>query len=753
MPSLRLAHGWLLLTCTLASCVRQEELWITGGEKAPLPPGTRSVVLGASSVAGTLELYALEPPFALSVVRDPEARLIAQAFDRDLAALDLTVGRLAEIPGSGGRPAPTPLATYVAEAGRAFAPALTGPDLVFPPHDWSAILSAGRCGEGLHYIGSTCGSTVAFALSPPERPRLRDEGQCPPGWAPKPYAISNAGAAPIEVCEPPPRLSCAPGTQQGAGDAQCRPIGDPCPSAGPFPPGRSTTSTTVFVLAGAAGPADGSREHPYATLREGSAEAERRGARALVLGRGSYAEGLSLSGTVDVVGACSAETIIQGTLTLTAHRGRVANLSVAARDVAPLVVERGSHSALEGVQITASSSISDDSHVFDSALAVLGSALLLPDAGRWGLHGARLSLTDSTYRGQLHGDSSELSVVRSAIIGTGGPITASNSTVSVDQSYVAIPLHSLNGRLEVRRSWLLGTAIAELAHQRSIYAQGGALLVSKVTIDHRRGIVSVPQAFPGQAQIGLDVHAAVAPAQLSDLLVLMPPQAVDPPAIVSMGIALFDASPAPHRVERTIVQDASYAGFFLQDARANLSDVEIHRSTNYGILGTLAELQATRVEITECLGGGLAMKDGSASLSDLGIIAPRIVGLVVQGDGPFVGSRLRVVSERAAGIAVRAEEASKNPVNLVLRELDVEGPFAAGLQLGSGTGVQLTHFRIDGVSLGADLVGRSEHRSLSKGTIRAEETGLNVAAELGELAPLLEAVGVTAPRPIERSED
>lgn len=738
--------GWLLLACTWMSCLRQEELWITGNNE-PLPPATRAIVLGASRTAGNLELYALEAPFALSVARDPELRLVAWAFDRDLRALDLTPGRLSAIPGTGGRLAPPALATYAAEPRRLFAPAVGELPLVLPPHDWPAILSAGRCGEGRHYIGSACGSTVSFAVSPPQPPVLPDEGQCPPGWTRKPYALAKVD---IEVCEPPPRLRCEAGTQQAAGDDRCRMIGEPCPTAGAFPPGRSTTSTTVFVLAGAAAPADGSLEHPYPTLREGAAEAQRRGARALVLGRGTYAEGLSLSGRVDAVGACAAETVIQGTLSLVRHQGQVSNVSVAALATAPLAVERGSESALVGVRITVSSSISDNSHVFDSALEVRGSALLLPDAGTWGLHAARLSLTDSTYRGQIHADSSELAVTGSAILGTGGPIVAANSTVSVDQSYLAIPLHHLGGRLEVRRSWLVGASVVGEAVQRSVFVSGGAALLSKLTIDHRRvGDGSTP---PG-TWLGVEVHATPSPAQLSDLLILLPTQAVNAPLPDTIGVGFFEASVAPHQVQRAVIQGATHAGVRLSGADVVLTDVGIHRSLGYGVLGfNGGVLEAKRLEITESLLDSLLMKRGRATLQDVGIYEPRKAGLVVQGEGPFIGARLRVASEQATGIGVRAEEAPEI-VSLVVQELDIRGPFGIGLQVGTATGLRLRHFRIEGAALGADLVGVSEHRSLSQGTIRAERAGLNVATDLGELAPLLDGVSVTAPRPLERHDD
>lgn len=741
----------LLVAWSFAACVRPEELWVTGGE--PLPPETRSIVLGASRAGSSFELYAVPTPFELNIERDPDLRLLAIAFDRDLAALDLAPGRLGSIPGSGGRPIPPPLAIFLAEAGRPFARTLADPHIELPPHDWPAILASKRCGEGLSYVGSTCGSTVSFEVQAPAPPVFTEQGQCPAGWEKKRHEIDRGpglGPQSLELCEPPPRLACGTGLTQAAGDQGCRAIGDPCPGAESFPPGYADTSTVVFALAGAPGGGDGSRARPYATLREASTEAARRGARALVLGRGRYRERLRLGGTIDVVGACAAESILEGTLALAAHQGRVSGLSVLAASRAALEVVDGSRTVLDGVQITSTSSQSDALRVVDAELEVRGSALELPEAGQWELRGARLSLADVSYRGQLRAQLSQVSVHGSAIIGSGGTFTSSSGTVSVDQSYLAIPLGILNGRMEVRRSWLVGASTTEREHQRSIYAQGGALVVSQVTIEQRRVILPVPPAYPGQAQIGIELHTA--PAQISDVLVLMPEPAQERTERSSIGLSVSEPVVQPHRFERLIVEGGGWAGLALNNTQAELVDVGIHRGHS-GILGNGASIEAERLLITQSILDGLNLRLGStAVLRDVGVYESLFTGLVFKGEGPYRGTRLKVATERRSATGINLEEAFNNPVSVFLRELEVQGPFAGAIQVGTGTGFEVTHFRIDGANLGVELIGVNGRRSLAKGTIRTESTGLDVASDLANLAPLLDGVRVEAPRPIERTK-
>ncbi len=741
----------LLVASHLSACVRPEELWVTGGE--PLPPETRSIILAASRAGSSFELFALPTPFELTIERDPDLRLLAIAFDRDLPALDLVPGRLGSIPGSGGRRIPPPLAIFMAESGRPFARTLADPNIELPPHDWPAILGSKRCGEGLSYVGSTCGSTVSFEVRPPAPPVFTELGQCPAGWEKKRHEVDRGpgpGPQSLELCEPPPRLSCGPGLTQAAGDQGCRSIGDPCLGAESFPRGYADTSTVVFVLAGAPRGGDGSRARPYATLGEASTEAALRGARAVVLGRGRYREGLRLEGTIDVAGACAGETILEGTLALAAHHGRVSGLSVIASSTTALEVRNGSRSVLDGVLITATSSQSDASRVVDSELEVRGSAIELPSAGRWVVSGARLSMVDTSYRGQLRAELSQLSVHGSAIIGSGGSLTASSSTVSVDQSYLAIPLSGHNGRMEVRRSWLVGASTTEREHQRSIYAQGGALVVSQVTIEQRRIILPVPPAYPGQAQIGIELHTA--PAQISDVLVLMPEPAQGSTERGSIGLSVSEPVVQPHRFERLIVEGGGWAGLAINKTQAELVDVGIHRGHS-GILGDGASIEAERLLITQSILDGVNLRLAStAVLRDVGVYESVSTGLVFKGEGPYRGTRVKVATERRSATGINLEEAFNNPVSVFLRELEVQGPFAGSIQVGNGTGLEVTHFRIDGANLGVELLGVNGRRSLKKGTIRTESTGLDVANDLADLAPLLDGVRVEAPRPIKRTK-
>lgn len=132
----------------------------------------------------------------------------------------------------------------------------------------------------------------------------------------------------IDVCVPwesdaPP---CPSGTARFVGASECAALGAPCPPDG-FADGGLTDP--VYVRAGAAG-GDGSRSRPFATIGEALGSGA-----PIAIAPGIYRETLHLPDGAALVGACAAETVIEGrlgagaeTLGLSSGSARIEGLTV-----------------------------------------------------------------------------------------------------------------------------------------------------------------------------------------------------------------------------------------------------------------------------------------------------------------------------------------------------------------------------------------------------------------------------------------
>lgn len=169
--------------------------------------------------------------------------------------------------------------------------------------DLETCLRDGGCldGEEVPSCLSPCPEPVppgAPAIAaPPLAPAPPSLLPCPPGWS----ELSNVDPA---RCEPPPRRACEPGTVQWHDSTQCTAIGR-------CPPDRFLSGIPAEALHvdPNGGGGDGSAQAPFATLEEALLVATV--GATISLARGSYA-GPVLSRPVTVVGACAAETVLQG---------------------------------------------------------------------------------------------------------------------------------------------------------------------------------------------------------------------------------------------------------------------------------------------------------------------------------------------------------------------------------------------------------------------------------------------------------
>ncbi len=193
---------------------------------------------------------------------------------------------------------------------------------------------------------------IAIAPMPPQAPlapELPRMTPCPTGWAeaqtPEGFTYCNAFPA-------GPR-DCTGATMQRPGDTDCVPIGPPCPG-GDYAEDLPTDRPVVFVKVGAT-MGDGTRDLPYGSLSEALPRAP--DDAVIALARGRHPGGIGVRRSVELRGACAAET------TITSETGNVitvqegATLTASAMTVEALgargiVIQDGIGSlVLEGVRV------------------------------------------------------------------------------------------------------------------------------------------------------------------------------------------------------------------------------------------------------------------------------------------------------------------------------------------------------------------------------------------------------------------
>lgn len=155
---------------------------------------------------------------------------------------------------------------------------------------------------------------------------------CDSGWSP---TVQDN----LQFCQPWPREApaCAVGTARIPGDPECQPLSGPCPSGSfptPLPAGAQVVSAT-------SGPG------LEAVLRSADP------GTTVVLGRGTHrANALAIDRPLQIIGACTAETILElggGEILITAGPTSLSALTI--RGAATGVRVNGAAATLEGLQI------------------------------------------------------------------------------------------------------------------------------------------------------------------------------------------------------------------------------------------------------------------------------------------------------------------------------------------------------------------------------------------------------------------
>lgn len=178
---------------------------------------------------------------------------------------------------------------------------------------WAALAALGAAcsagGGGTHDDGAGLPDPDSIAppsVAEPARPVFTP---CPSGWR-----TETANGLP--VCEPWPaagRDGCAPGEALFPGDSACARIGSECPT-GPWreslPDDLPVGASTLFVSPSGVAGAAGTRDSPT-TLSDALSRSN--AGTVVLLSRGTHRGGVYVPEGVTVLGACTADTILEST--------------------------------------------------------------------------------------------------------------------------------------------------------------------------------------------------------------------------------------------------------------------------------------------------------------------------------------------------------------------------------------------------------------------------------------------------------
>jgi hypothetical protein len=149
--------------------------------------------------------------------------------------------------------------------------------------------------------------------------------ECPDSWRGRPAYLDADGEADVpegrtqyRVCEPPPLPdSCEPGEMPLLGSTECVEHGTTCPDGETWLPASKLrdqaprfTGDILYVSADTSESGDGSRAAPYSTVADAIAAAEP--GEIVAAGKGTYEESVALTERIALVGACPAETRLEG---------------------------------------------------------------------------------------------------------------------------------------------------------------------------------------------------------------------------------------------------------------------------------------------------------------------------------------------------------------------------------------------------------------------------------------------------------
>ncbi|MBK6686269.1 MAG: right-handed parallel beta-helix repeat-containing protein [Deltaproteobacteria bacterium] len=336
------------------------------------------------------------------------------------------------------------------------------------------------------------------APAPPLMPLLPSPPSpwtCDPGWSP--VVQDN-----LQFCQPWPREvpACPLGTARIPGDPECQPLSGPCPSGSfptPLPAGAQVVSAT-------SGPG------LEAVLRSANP------GTTVVLGRGTHrANALAIDRPLQIIGACTAETILElagGEVLITAGPTSLSALTI--RGAGTGVRVNGVAATLEGLQIDGPSY--EGIRANDGAVLTLR-GISVRNSGGTGLRvegstvsAERVELYRTTSSGaRISGSRADLRAVAitgvvpgsDAGIGTGSGLLLRHESSVVGEGLVISG--AFDWGMQVREASTLSLT-RSLSREESGSTAGGIRIAegSEVVVDHG--------AIDGAADAGIYVNAGAA---------------------------------------------------------------------------------------------------------------------------------------------------------------------------------------------------------------------------------------------------
>lgn len=310
----RSGGGWSKLSRSLSAAFCLFALIACGIDPEPsilvAPAQANSALIFVDGSAGVEILaHSLAPgsPIVRPTAIEDVSRVFVAFYSLSLAELGLSPGRVVPSDEFSARQIPPPNAgarRSIVSAGAlgtwdtidTLPPEILA--LKLPPLDAVACVSSGGCflGELRTFCKLPCTSTVTpDAPAPPQLPLPPVFEPCPSGWTNcLPPALGSTAACPAG---------------EARFDLDCQPLGDRCSSR--FPADVPETACFVDPEAGL-DVACGTRAAPGRSLSRAVAS----GAAVVAIARGVVRESVSLSAPVRIAGACAAESVLSGDVTV-----------------------------------------------------------------------------------------------------------------------------------------------------------------------------------------------------------------------------------------------------------------------------------------------------------------------------------------------------------------------------------------------------------------------------------------------------
>ncbi len=540
--------------------------------------------------------------------------------------------------------------------------------------------------------GAVDGAAPGTGPMPPEAPVLPNFGVCPAGWR------SESTADGFDVCQPFPesgRSACSRDEAFFPGTSACAPIGTSCPT-GDFPVDLPTDTAVLYVLAGAAS-GDGTEASPFGTINEAAAVAA--AGTVIAVGKGRYAEAVTVPGGVSLVGACVAETVL--TFDGSSYSAGVVNAGGADVSIRNL---RVAESARPGIMVVGEgkSATIEDVVIHDCAvggISVESGAVLT---------GERIVVRDPR------------SVEVLSALGRGLNVeTGAEATVRwlhVEGAKEAAVIVLLGGDLTLEDATLVDTQLASATAAVGaglMAGDGGHLAANRVVVEEATAV-------------GLLVQNEATDAAVTDLVVRR-----TRPKSPSTGARGIDVNEfAALRCTRCLVEDVTEWGVAgIAAASVTLTDTLVRRvgprvgDGRFGrglSLQTAAQLHVERVMVVDVPEQGVAVDGEGSRLSGGDLVIRRVTGTVDAGDfgrgitfqsgarGELARVEIGHVTE--TGVACM-ELGTADVTDLFIHDVvgrPVDGRFGRGATLQGGSSLTLTRARIERVrdfGLGALGVG------------------------------------------------